>query len=81
MWPLPMYAAHYVFSKTFFSAWLIIAIIWLWCTLFIAGFYPIIDGRQQILAVMKGLFKRRYSKSPSGSSSEIGEDVAVGGKS
>ncbi|KAG8626573.1 hypothetical protein KVT40_005518 [Elsinoe batatas] len=51
LWPLPMYAAKYVFSKSFFTAWLVIAIIWLWGTLFVAGFYPIIDGREQLLHI------------------------------
>jgi len=55
LWPLPMYAAKYVFSKTFFSAWIVIAVIWLWGTLFVAGFYPIIDGRGQLIAIYKAL--------------------------
>ncbi|KAL7823705.1 Sodium:solute symporter family domain-containing protein [Trichoderma gracile] len=54
-WPLPMYASHYVFSKGFFVAWIVVAIIWVWCTMLIAGFYPIIDGRKQILLVFRGL--------------------------
>ena len=43
-----MYASNYIFSKTFFTAWIVVAIIWLWCTLLVAGFYPIIDGRRQL---------------------------------
>jgi uncharacterized membrane protein len=50
-----MYASHYVFSKGFFVAWIVVAIIWVWCTMLIAGFYPIIDGRKQILLVYRGL--------------------------
>ncbi|KAK7550224.1 urea active transporter [Phyllosticta citricarpa] len=55
LWPLPMYAAHYIFSKPFYIAWLVVAIFWLWITLFIVGFYPLIDGRAQIIAVLKGI--------------------------
>ncbi|KAG4414140.1 hypothetical protein IFR04_012746 [Cadophora malorum] len=62
LWPLPMYAAKYTFSKTFYSAWLVISIIWLWGTLFVAGFYPIIDGRKQIFSIISAL--QRGSKSP-----------------
>lgn len=54
LWPLPMYASHYVFTKSFFTAWLIVAIIWLWGTLFIAVVYPLVDGRGQISAVIRG---------------------------
>jgi hypothetical protein len=59
LWPLPMYAAHYVFSKDFYAAWLIIAIIWLWGTLFVAGFAPLWSGRDQILSVFRSLTGRR----------------------
>lgn len=34
-----------------------VSIIWLWGTLFIAGFFPIIDGRRQILAIFKAIRK------------------------
>ena len=74
---MPMYASKYIFSKTFFSAWLIIAIIWLWGTLFVAGFYPIIDGRKQILAVIRGTTGGHKAKSASGSSSEVGVKAVV----
>jgi hypothetical protein len=74
-----MYASHYIFSKDFYGAWVIVAIIWLWGTLFIAGFYPLIDGRQQIIAVFRGVTNRTLGKSKSGSSSEIEVEEVVGG--
>jgi SSS family transporter len=79
LWPLPMHASKYIFSKSFFSAWLIIAIIWLWITLLIAGFYPLIDGREQILAVLRGTFEPSKRKNVSGSSSDVGEEVVDAG--
>ncbi|PNH38353.1 hypothetical protein VD0004_g8461 [Verticillium dahliae] len=68
LWPLPMYAAKYVFSESFFVAWLVLAIIWVWITMFVAGFFPIIDGRKQILDVIQTL--RGRSKKPETSESE-----------
>lgn len=67
LWPLPMYASKYIFSQTFFVAWLVVAIIWVWGTMFVAGFYPIIDGRQQILDVYRTL---RGGKKSTSSDSE-----------
>ena len=55
LWPLPMYASKYIFGKTFFSAWIVVAIIWIWCTLLVAGFFPIIDGRRQFKAIWLAL--------------------------
>jgi hypothetical protein len=50
-----MYASKYVFGKGFFVAWIVVAIIWVWGTMFIAGFYPIIDGWRQLRQVYRGL--------------------------
>ncbi|PNS16194.1 hypothetical protein CAC42_1957 [Sphaceloma murrayae] len=77
LWPLPMYAANYTFGKTFFAAWLVIAIIWLWCTMFVAGFYPIIDGWQQITFVWRA-WRGQSSEVKSSSSDsvvEVSEDM------
>ncbi|KAI9850402.1 MAG: hypothetical protein M1838_005735 [Thelocarpon superellum] len=72
LWPLPMYASKYVFSQAFYSAWLVIAIIWLWGTLIVAGFFPVIDGRQQILAVYRAIrYGRTYG---SGRVEELSHD-------
>lgn len=50
-----MYASNYVFGRGFFIAWIVIAIIWVWGTMFVAGFYPIIDGWRQVRDVYRGL--------------------------
>ncbi|KXJ86100.1 Sodium:solute symporter family-domain-containing protein [Microdochium bolleyi] len=55
LWPLPMYGAGYIFGKGFFEAWIVVAIIWVWGTMLVAGFFPIIDGWSQIKAVYRGL--------------------------
>ncbi|KAJ5733574.1 hypothetical protein N7493_002360 [Penicillium malachiteum] len=56
LWPLPMYGSRYIFEKQFFVAWVIVSIIWLWGTMLIAIFYPLIDGGiQQIHQVYQGL--------------------------
>ncbi|EAA64703.1 hypothetical protein AN2598.2 [Aspergillus nidulans FGSC A4] len=60
LWPLPMYGSHYVFGKGFYIAWVVVAIIWLWATMFVETLYPIVDGGyQQILQVYRGLRGRQ----------------------
>lgn len=54
-WPLPMYAAKYVFDSKFFAAWVVVSIIWVWGTMLIAGFFPIVDGWGQIRLVVRGI--------------------------
>ncbi|GAD95708.1 urea active transporter [Paecilomyces variotii No. 5] len=84
IWPLPMYGSHYVFEKGFFAAWVIVAIIWLWLTMLMATFYPLIDGGiQQIGQIIRGLRQgapiyggKKSGDSPSSSFTESGVDQA-----
>ncbi|OKP10710.1 Urea active transporter [Penicillium subrubescens] len=55
LWPLPMYAAKFVFSKGLFVAWIVVAEIWLWVTLLIVGFYPLWNGRHKILLIARSI--------------------------
>ncbi|KAI4252927.1 MAG: hypothetical protein LQ352_003999 [Teloschistes flavicans] len=55
LWPLPMYAAKYVFSRRFFEAWLTVAIVWIWGAMLVAGFFPLVGGRRQFAAVWRAL--------------------------
>ncbi|KAK2789019.1 hypothetical protein FQN53_002835 [Emmonsiellopsis sp. PD_33] len=62
LWPLPMYAAKYIYGKSFFIAWLLVAIIWLWGTMLISIFYPLIDGGiQQSMEIYSYLRNRNTS--------------------
>ena len=64
LWPLPMYASKYIFSKTFFNAWLVVAIIWVWGTMLVVGFFPLIGGRRQFVAIWNALRHKQSSASP-----------------
>jgi hypothetical protein len=55
--PLPMYASGYIFSRSFFIAWIVVAVVWVWGTMLVAGFFPIIDGAGQLKQVYLGLTK------------------------
>ncbi|KAJ5779799.1 Sodium/solute symporter [Penicillium paradoxum] len=56
LWPLPMYGSGYIFGKRFFIAWVVVSIIWLWLSMLVAIFYPIIDGGiEQMRDVYRGL--------------------------
>lgn len=50
-----MYASGYIFNRNFFIAWIVVAIIWVWGTMLVAGFFPIIDGAGQLKQVYLGL--------------------------
>ena len=53
LWPIPMYASSYVFSKPFFTGWVVVGILWLFVTTFGVVVFPLFEGRQSIVRVVK----------------------------
>jgi hypothetical protein len=43
--PMPMFFSHYIFSKGFFTAWVVVSFIWVFCSSFISCFLPIWETR------------------------------------
>ena len=46
LWPMPMYGSSYVFSREFFTGWVVVGIIWLFCSAACVGLYPLWEGRR-----------------------------------
>ncbi|KAI2465437.1 Na+/solute symporter [Annulohypoxylon bovei var. microspora] len=55
LWPFPMYGSSYVFSKPFFTGWVTVGIIWIFCSLGAVGLFPIFEGRQTLLRTFKAI--------------------------
>jgi hypothetical protein len=46
LWPMPMYGSGYIFSKKFFTGWVVVGILWMFCSAFCVGLYPLWEGRK-----------------------------------
>lgn len=57
-----MYGSNYIFGRSFFEAWVIVSIIWVWVTMLITGFYPLVDGWGAINRVFVGLRESKASQ-------------------
>ncbi|CAF4630762.1 unnamed protein product [Rotaria sp. Silwood2] len=57
LWPWPMYGTSYIFSKRFFTGWVVVGIIWIFISFFIVGIFPLFEGRHSIVSVIKKMFK------------------------
>lgn len=57
LWPMPMYGSGYIFSKSFFTGWISIGILWLFCSSFCVGLYPLWEGRHTSVRTVKSIFK------------------------
>ena len=56
LWPMPMYGSGYIFSKKFFTGWVVVGIMWLIGSLCCVGIFPVIEGRNDLLYVFKAIY-------------------------
>ena len=57
LWPMPMYGSGYVFSEKFFTGWVVVGILWLFCSLGCVGLYPLWEGRKSLAHNISSIFK------------------------
>ena len=56
LWPLPMFGSKYVFSKKFFTGWVTVGIMWLFCSLLCVGVYPLWEGRHSCINTTRNMW-------------------------
>lgn len=54
--PVPMFLSHYVFSKPFFTAWVVISFIWVFSAMFLCGILPILETRRSFKSLVIEIF-------------------------
>ncbi|KAJ1549705.1 hypothetical protein HK405_002620, partial [Cladochytrium tenue] len=55
IWPIPMFAANYVFSKGFFIGWVVFGLIWSLIAAATVIFLPIWESRDSVVHFAKGV--------------------------
>lgn len=55
LWPMPMYGSGYIFSKKFFTGWVVVGILWLFGSCFCVGLYPLWEGRHTMKRTTTGI--------------------------
>ncbi|KAK1064086.1 urea active transporter [Friedmanniomyces endolithicus] len=55
LWPFPMYGSGYIFSKKFFTGWVSVGILWLFCSSLCVGVYPLWEGRHTSSRTIKAI--------------------------
>jgi hypothetical protein len=53
LWPMPMYGSGYVFSKKFFTGWVVVGILWLFFSAACVGLFPLWEGRKSVARCFK----------------------------
>lgn len=56
LWPMPLYGTGYIFSKKFYTGWVVVGIIWLIGSLLCVGVYPVWEGRKDLAFTVKAIY-------------------------
>ncbi|KAF9570759.1 hypothetical protein EC968_001409 [Mortierella alpina] len=63
LWPLPMFFSNYVFSRGFYTGWVVLSIAWAICSTIAVTIYPLWESRRALGDVFKGMYKAATSRS------------------
>ncbi|KAL2261808.1 hypothetical protein VTK26DRAFT_3282 [Humicola hyalothermophila] len=63
LWPMPLYGSGYIFSKPFFTGWVTVGIIWIFCSFLAVGLFPVFESRQTLARTMKHIYLDLTGKS------------------
>ncbi|CEL11813.1 hypothetical protein ASPCAL14909 [Aspergillus calidoustus] len=82
LWPLPMYGAKMVMSRGLFIAWVVVGLVWLFVTLVVANFYPLVDGGagqiwEVVLAAKKSVLGEKKAGGEGEGSSDVEREAEV----
>ncbi|EXJ82174.1 hypothetical protein A1O1_08243 [Capronia coronata CBS 617.96] len=56
LWPMPLYGSGYIFSKPFFTGWVVVGFIWIFCTTACVGVFPLWQGRKTMTHITKAMW-------------------------
>ncbi|CCG22383.1 major urea transporter [Candida orthopsilosis Co 90-125] len=56
IWPMPLYGSKYIFSRKFFTGWVVVFFIWIWYTVFQVIVYPVWEGRHSLYHTARGIY-------------------------
>ncbi|KAK4133602.1 Na+/solute symporter [Trichocladium antarcticum] len=63
LWPMPLYGTGYIFSKSFFTGWVSVGIIWIFCSFIGVGLFPVFESRRTLARTVKNVYLDLTGKS------------------
>jgi hypothetical protein len=62
--PFPLFFAHTIYGVGGLTAWVVIGIIWCFCSAFTVVLYPLYESRVAITQIARGVIKVRILEAP-----------------
>jgi hypothetical protein len=79
LWPLPMFGSQYVFSREFFTGWIVVSCIWIFCSTIAVAIYPVIESRASIVIVCRGIYRDLTGKGKKSAESSSASSIKTAG--
>ncbi|KAF6807272.1 urea transporter [Colletotrichum sojae] len=57
LWPMPLYGSGYVFSRQFFTGWVVVGIVWLFGSVVMVVFLPVFESRSTVVRTTRMMLK------------------------
>lgn len=54
--PFTLFGTGYVFSRTFFTGWVVVSFIWVWVSMVICVIYPVVESRSALKELSSGVW-------------------------
>ena len=51
-----MYGSGYIFSKKFFTGWVTVGILWIFCSFGAVGLFPVFEGRRTLARTFRFMY-------------------------
>ena len=81
LWPMPLFGTGYIFSKKFFTGWVVVGIMWLFFSTLCVGIFPLWQGRKTMFHTVKSIIldiQGKYHPTLMGRVGEVTEDEKHG---
>lgn len=62
LFPLPLYGSHYIFSKSFFTGYIVVSFIWAFFAAIFVTIYPVAESYKGIITFFKNIFNNYHNK-------------------
>lgn len=56
---MPLYGTGYIFSKKFFTGWVVVGIIWIFCSTFAVVIFPAWESRETAIRVIRHMLGQK----------------------
>lgn len=55
--PFTLFGTSYIFSKSFFTGWVVVSFIWVWVSMVICVIYPVVESTASLRGIGKGVWR------------------------